>query len=95
MRNKVKTNKSKTKRKIRKKRTTIKEAFENGYRAGYNVCKSDSISHVLEVVDKMIEEYNDDIQHYPRNTKFVELQLDSMIEFKRRLVEAEGKDYIQ
>jgi hypothetical protein len=95
MRNKIKTNKSKTKRKIRKKRTTIKDAFENGYRAGYNVSKSDSILCVLEIIDKMIEEYNDDIQRYPRNTKFVELQLDSIAEFKRRLAEAEGKDYIQ
>jgi len=65
----------------RKKRTTIKVAFDEGY----NTCKSQLITYTLDTMNKMIEEFNDDIQHYPRNTKFVELQLDALIELRERL----------
>lgn len=74
--------KSKPSKKVRKKRTTIKEAYENGY----NDCMNLLICFTMDVVDDMIEEYNMDMQHFPRNTKFVELQVDSIDELRRRLL---------
>jgi hypothetical protein len=74
--------KSKSPKKVRKKRTTIKEAYENGY----NDCKNLLICYTLDIVDNMIEEYNIDMQRFPRNTKFVELQVDSIDELRRRLL---------
>jgi hypothetical protein len=74
--------KSKLPDKVRKKRTTIKEAYDNGYKD----CRNNLIGCTMDVIDKLIEEYNTDIQRYPRNTKFVELQLDSMTELRERLL---------
>jgi hypothetical protein len=76
------TKKSKSPKKVRKKRTTIKEAYDNGY----NDCLGKLILCTMDTIDKMIEEYNIDMQHYPRNTKFVELQLDSVTELRERLL---------
>jgi dihydroneopterin aldolase len=86
---KVPRKKPKT-RKPRKKRTTIKEAYNIGYKQGFEDCKKVLESSTTAVIEKMIEECNSDIEHYPRNTKFVELQLDAITELRQRLIYDEG-----
>lgn len=73
-------------KKVRKKRRTYTFGYEEGYNIGYDICKCYLINYTLDIIDKMIEEYNDDIQHYPRNTKFVELQMDAITEMRDRYI---------
>jgi hypothetical protein len=80
-----KSKKIKVVEKTRKKRTTIKDAYNEGYTSGLRECREVLISFTMDLIDKMIEEYNTDIQRYPRNTRFVELQLDAITDFRERL----------
>jgi|PlaIllAssembly_1097288.scaffolds.fasta_scaffold115525_1 hypothetical protein len=78
--------KKKEEKKPRKKRTTTQEAWNNGYHLGFLECSQQMIDYVRETMEKLIELYKTDMEHYPRNTKFVELQLDAIEEFKRMLI---------
>ena len=68
--------------KERNKRTTIKEAYENGFKAGekYN---NDNILEFLEV---MLEDYQRNMFENPRNTKFIEIEMDAVRDVKEKLV---------
>lgn len=75
--------------KVKKKRKSYKTGYEDGHKKG----KAEVIKQVLEIVDVLIDEYQEDIIQYPRNSKFVEISLDAMIELKERL--SKGKLYIE
>lgn len=66
--------------KERKKRTTIKEAFEEGYIKG----KKETESLTYDIIESMLDEFNKTIEKYPRNTKFVEIEIGAIEEFREK-----------
>ena len=68
--------------KERKKRTTIKEAYENGFKAGekYNN------DNILELLDVMLEDYQRCMFENPRNTKFTEIEMDAVRDAKEKII---------
>jgi hypothetical protein len=67
--------------KERKKRTTIKEAFDEGY----NVGKKEVENIVFELIESTLEDFDKVIEMYPRNTKFVEIEIETIEEFREKL----------
>lgn len=74
--------KAEKQKKPRKKRTTIKEAFDNGTTNGRLLAKKE----IIDMIDNMLKEYKNQIDRYPRNSKFIELQYDALEELKEKLI---------
>lgn len=68
--------------KERKKRTTIKDAFEQGRVEG----QQDFEKLVFETMNDLLDEYYETMSQYPRNTKFVEIEVDAIKELREKIL---------
>jgi len=66
----------------RKKRTTIKEAHDVGFKDGRESMGND----FFEVIDLTIEDYERNMFENPRNTKFIEIEMDAIKDLKEKLI---------
>lgn len=74
--------------KERKKRTTNKEAFEQGKEEG----KQDFEKLVFETMNDLLDEYYETMSQYPRNTKFVEIEVDAIKELREKILYNKNHD---
>jgi hypothetical protein len=68
--------------KERKKRTTIKEAFDNGYKMG----EAAADKKFVDLIDMVLEDYEQEMFDHPRNTKFTEIEMDAIKDLRERLI---------
>ena len=66
----------------RKKRTTNKDAFDQGFIFGYIEYEK----MVMDTISTMLEEYDNVMSQYPRNTKFVEIEVEAIKELREKLL---------
>jgi hypothetical protein len=67
---------------IMKKKKKSELAFEEGYIKG----QKNTTESILEKLEKMIEEENKHIEAFPRNSKFVELRIQALEDFREKLI---------
>lgn len=72
----------------RKKRTTIKDAFEQGKEEG----RREFENLVLDTMDEMLEKDKELMEQYPRNTKFVEIEVDTIKELREKVLYNKNHD---
>jgi hypothetical protein len=68
--------------KERKKRTTIKEAYEVGYIKGME----DLENKILQIIECVLDDYKNTMSQYPRNTKFVEIEVEAIEDLREKFL---------
>jgi tryptophanyl-tRNA synthetase len=63
---------------MKTKKEAIAEAYANG--------RSDFKNEVFELMDEYLETMKEEMELFPRNSKFVELQVDAIEELKQKII---------
>lgn len=61
--------------------TKRRRCYKTGFEDGFELCKKE----IMDVIEQAVQDYNKDITLYPKNSKFLELELDAIVELRDKI----------